>query len=99
MGQVLAANAEPHDGLTGYLLRTLPGSAKAYFDMCESPFPYGVSEPNHWIIVTEKQIGQRAIRCEVTVDCVGTDFDDECFDDFRPIALVADGTFEPLMRH
>jgi hypothetical protein len=58
-----------------------------------------VSEPNHWIIVTEKQIGQRAIRIEVTVDCVGTDFDDEYFDRFRPIALVADGTFEPLMRY
>jgi hypothetical protein len=62
MSELLAANAEKQDALTGFLVRTLPDATRASFSMLcmdDYHFPYGVSEPHHWIFTLNKEIAPR----------------------------------------
>jgi len=93
--QLLKLNAGRDDGLTRVLLHVLPREAlsegKLWSDECE--YFCGLSEPSNWALERKHPPNQHA--AEWVAKFANPDAEPRSF---TPIALLADGTFEPGMR-
>ena len=98
LGELLALNAACDDGLSGLLLRKLPGAAGVIAECVLGQGAegfWGLSEPSRWVVTRAARPGDRQARWELSFE----ELDGELYDRFRPVALLGDGTFTPGLSH